>query len=107
MKSSNAVDRNREFLDVPNLGSSLCANCANLSDCKAWQSNQGSIIECEMYECCSSPQPELVGGKKQNVPEAAETKGLHLLGLCSNCDHRRDCSLPKPSSGVWHCEMYV
>ncbi len=84
----------------------LCVNCANLSDCNVWRSSRGAIIECEMYECCLLPRPELVGSKKKAVSENTGTETIHILGLCANCEHRRDCKLPKPSSGVWHCEMY-
>lgn len=27
-------------------------------------------------------------------------------GLCMNCAHRDTCLLPRPESGVWHCEEY-
>ncbi len=27
-------------------------------------------------------------------------------GLCMNCDERETCMLPRPESGVWHCEEY-
>jgi len=27
-------------------------------------------------------------------------------GLCMNCAHRHYCLLPRPESGVWHCEEY-
>jgi hypothetical protein len=30
-----------------------------------------------------------------------------LRGLCVNCDLRRDCTYPRPVSGVWNCDEYV
>ena len=38
--------------------------------------------------------------------EAAPFFGA-LRGLCVNCDLRRECTYPKPVSGVWNCDEYV
>jgi hypothetical protein len=38
--------------------------------------------------------------------ESAPFLGV-LRGLCGNCDLRRDCTYPKPVSGVWNCDEYV
>ncbi|MCF7919234.1 MAG: hypothetical protein K9N06_04920 [Candidatus Cloacimonetes bacterium] len=27
-------------------------------------------------------------------------------GLCTNCENRFICKLPRPETGVWYCEEY-
>ena len=33
-------------------------------------------------------------------------EGRKYKGICSYCEFRDSCPLPKPESGVWHCEYY-
>ena len=37
---------------------------------------------------------------------SANSPDAKYKGLCVNCEHRETCTLPKPKSGVWHCEEY-
>jgi hypothetical protein len=48
----------------------------------------------------SGRQPRISTG------EGAPFLGV-LRGLCGNCDLRRECTYPKPASGVWNCDEYV
>ncbi len=106
----NAKDLNHEdmqFDKTDNLiKSSICSNCANQEDCGILEGSLTSILQCEMYECCSLPKPELVGKSKAIKTVFVEQEKVHLLGLCSNCDNRAECRLPKASAGNWHCEEY-
>lgn len=88
------------------LSASICSNCANRDECGILAVATTPILQCELYECCSPAKPGLVG-KKHSAPKIEkEPEGVHLLGLCANCDNRQCCNLPKLPSGVWHCEEY-
>ena len=54
----------------------------------------------------SESTPEADGRTCSSSDERAPFLGL-LRGLCVNCDLRRDCTYPKPASGVWNCDEYV
>ncbi|RJO63479.1 MAG: hypothetical protein C4523_20240 [Myxococcales bacterium] len=96
-----------ELRDVePVFTSRLCVNCAHVEGCGYSATASTAFVECELYEC--SPEPAAASPARQDcaVRPDADLAGLHLLGLCANCDSRRRCKLPKPPSGVWHCEEY-
>ncbi len=89
------------------LAASLCANCAHLDGCGLFAEAPSPVLQCELYFCCALPRPEIVGGGHEGeAPPEPRRETLHLLGLCANCELRSECRLPKPQSGVWHCEEY-
>lgn len=73
-----------------------------------------SVYFCEEYEQAEASQNNgrvlAPGVVKAPAGHIANNPGNHdrkpILGLCSNCIHRKKCSFPKPDSGVWHCEEY-
>jgi len=74
----------------------------------------GGVYFCEEHEL---PEPSQGIEKTRFVSEVPKlntrnTKTVEkdpprpVMGLCSNCTHRESCGLPRPESGVWHCEEY-
>lgn len=101
---SNDIDTQSDRRHLLRAG--VCCNCAHQDECGILAVATTPIIQCELYQCCSLAKPEPVG-KERSAPEVErEPDGVHLLGLCANCDNRQCCKLPKLSSGVWHCEEY-
>ena len=72
-----------------------------------------SVQFCEEYEQAAAsqkvgrvkaPAPAVRAGHSGNSP--INNPGEPVLGLCSNCIHRKKCTFHRPVSGVWHCEEY-
>ena len=64
----------------------------------------------------STSQPAVLIALLTNIPlfrEGAEDTIArkpstgNLRGLCVNCDHRYECTFPRPVRGVWSCDEYV
>ncbi len=90
----------------------LCMTCNNAPDC-VYRSQRGfDALYCEMYDCY--PLTNISENKSDDTepiitsikPPSKEMKQHPGKGLCSNCDNFKDCLLPKPEEGVWHCEEY-
>jgi hypothetical protein len=89
----------------------LCSTCNHREVCTRRPGFRPPVLSCEEFDVTTP------GGVEQSTPTAgaeprrrgrqktAEDSGRS--GLCSNCDNRNACSLPKPPGGVWHCEEYV
>lgn len=80
----------------------LCRNCMHNSTCTLKRHPEDAIVACEEYDYTMG-----INLKLHHTPQNEGAVGLHLLGLCMNCDSRTDCTLPKAEAGVWHCEEYV
>ncbi len=68
-----------------------------------------SVHFCEEYEQADSSQVFEVKRFTPANPNAdrfIKHSSNKIMGLCSNCKNRKNCSFPKPESGVWHCEEY-
>lgn len=98
------IDEPGEMEDI--LIKSICYNCASQHSCSMLANSVTPVIQCEMYECCSSEKNPAGEQQMLAVDSADEYNAVHLLGLCSNCENRLSCSWPKPASGIWHCEGY-
>ena len=92
----------------------ICSNCKFLSECRSKKTYLGGVHFCEDYELAEGDQridrSKVVSeAPKLNTPHASTVEKdppRSFKGLCSNCAHRESCCLPKPESGVWHCEEY-
>ncbi|MCU0540350.1 MAG: hypothetical protein MUF46_10780 [Desulfobacterales bacterium] len=86
----------------------LCSNCRHMGDCTMLLKNATPVTQCEMHECGPSPRPRLTLVTRPAAGEdAGGPDGEELLGLCANCDHLKNCRLPKPPGGVWQCEEFA
>jgi len=89
------------------ISASLCSNCLHQQDCTYLAGTTNPIQQCEMYECGPSPRPKLALIRRdEGAEDSVGNEASPVLGLCVNCDNRATCNLPKPLSGVWHCEEY-
>jgi hypothetical protein len=82
----------------------ICVNCKQSRQCLFLKNTRQPIWFCEMFEKNFTGEPEK-SKTELAVPELPETS--RLIGLCVTCEKRETCTLPKPESGVWHCEEYA
>ncbi len=90
----------------------LCSNCKHAAVCTYPRDPARRILRCDEYECskpagaASVTQQKPAASRPESDPTARAHDSHRLLGLCSNCDNRETCVLPKPEGGVWRCEEY-
>lgn len=96
MPAEELVILEAEATSVPD----LCSTCAHVGDCVYARTGREPVLECEFFAT--------EGALEVREAPAVETEAEPelLAGLCANCEHRADCSLPRPAGGVWHCEEY-
>jgi hypothetical protein len=88
---------------------SLCSTCTNNPDCSLAREPSEPVLHCEQFEVYRPPAPKIDG---KNLPLFAELRAAQqrdsdgFIGLCSDCEGRRNCLFPRPEGGVWHCEEY-
>jgi predicted AAA+ superfamily ATPase len=69
-----------------------CNTCVFYADCNHRILSDKFILHCPDY------QPDEL--------EETQHPTEGVKGLCSNCSKALYCRLPRPFSGVWHCEEY-
>ena len=80
----------------------LCSTCSHTEACGHRSTPEQPIFFCEMFEAAGAAAAAAPTSRRPADPaDAGDYKGL-----CMNCEHRDQCSLPKPEGGVWHCEEY-
>ena len=91
----------------------LCTSCVNISTCVNRAVRGYDVLFCDTFE-----DSGLVNINDDNTPtserqvshlnrERVKKKSKFALkGLCQNCVQRDNCVLPRPKTGVWHCEEY-
>ena len=90
---------------------SLCCTCKDEEICIKTREFLTPVIHCELFECeqlSNQPASALRAESSASIVSvrAAIEEPCGLQGLCTNCDCRFDCGLPRPEGGVWHCEEY-
>jgi hypothetical protein len=88
---------------------SLCSSCMHTKKCVFPKDRQAPVFFCEEYEIEPGPLPQEVKAKPSDPPALKDSRDKDsdsIIGLCSNCAHRKTCSYPKPEGGIWHCEEY-
>jgi hypothetical protein len=119
----------RQLSDLPGSGQTrttgLCSTCNNIADCGYRLARGFDALFCESFDNYTppsvkpvEPSPEFQADKGTENDKAGkpvqrpqprtddEDPSDKLKGLCINCEHRKDCCLPRPEGGVWHCEEY-
>jgi hypothetical protein len=88
----------------------LCATCLHADACAYRQRQAGPVVFCEEFEIEQPPEPLTTAFQTATAADfddlGTTLPGGRVRGLCVNCVHRQTCRLPKPESGVWHCEEY-
>ncbi len=82
----------------------LCSNCDNGSACDGRTRPRRPIFFCEefvVFGAASAAESD----RTEEKPSKKWSANGHI-GLCTNCENARTCTLPKPQGGVWHCEEY-
>ena len=99
------VSRNASIPAAPGICRDLCSTCDHAETCGHCGDRERPIFFCELFEATVSPKP---AGPARSRPEAAAAPppAVDLKGLCSNCEERPSCTIPKPQGGIWHCEEY-
>jgi len=87
----------------------LCSTCKNAPHCTFPRDPQKPVFQCERFES-EEPSPMRAAARDESAASRSHaTQGsgsTRFLGLCSNCEKRETCRLPKPEGGVWDCEEY-
>ena len=82
----------------------LCSTCNHAQSCGNRGTPEKPIFYCEEFDAYIPESP-----KKTSISESAPIEMINsdqYKGLCSNCENRETCLLPKPEGGIWHCEEY-
>lgn len=89
-------------------GIGLCSGCNNSSECVYRKRRGFDAIYCETFDNLNgSAKYSKSILKEADFSYPGEKAIITHLGLCTNCENRDSCQLPKPDAGVWHCEEYI
>ncbi len=88
----------------------LCLTCQNASECTFPRDSARPVLQCEEFGDILGRSPEKVSPEGSRPPgtalSQAESELGTWIGLCKNCENRKDCRYPKPEGGIWRCEEY-
>lgn len=90
----------------------LCPSCMNFITCVDRAIRGYDALFCETFEESRHGEMRPTTDRDENEPNRKsvipkEKKLLReLKGLCQNCVRRDICALPRPRTGVWHCEEF-
>jgi hypothetical protein len=110
MMQTGVTDKNTMggfFMQMKSFGVGLCLTCNNADTCVYRERRGADATYCEMFDDYvslngrGSSKAALTVAATEAASGSAETKGL-----CLNCAHHDGCRLPRPETGVWHCEEY-
>jgi len=108
---SEKVKRNGQRPLLPDdqlVEASICSNCINRDGCAFLMRAVSPVHYCELYECSPATATDPVAEERKAEEKTAPGQETSpLIGLCVNCANREKCCLPRPQSGVLHCEEYV
>ena len=106
--SLRAVAKEDQVMPNARVFVGLCATCNNAKFCVYRKRRGSDAIYCEMFDPFVSSNGDGVATAPQVEATTTTSKPAEeAKGLCANCIHRNVCKLPRPSSGVWHCEEYA
>ena len=87
----------------------LCSSCKHAKTCTFPRDPQKPSLYCEEFEIERGPKKKKATKyslKTMNGHIALAVEPTKLVGLCSDCENRQQCTFPKPEGGIWHCEEY-
>ncbi len=98
----------RRYVAPIQLPTELCDTCSHADGCGWRKMNRGPVQFCEEFEVQAGEHwpPAPRDAAPPTDPPAQALVYAMPKGLCVNCDHRETCRLPRPESGVWHCQEY-
>lgn len=86
----------------------LCMSCRNASVCTFPRDPAMPAFYCEQFEI-DTPVSVITAEQEQPFVMGSadiDKDSSRLVGLCIDCEGRKNCSFPKSEGGVWHCEEY-
>jgi hypothetical protein len=86
----------------------LCMSCRNASSCTFPRDPAVPAFYCEEFEIDTTTSI-MSPGKGQPLAtgsDAFNEDSKKFIGLCSDCEGRKNCTFPKPEGGIWCCEEY-
>ena len=86
----------------------LCMSCRNASSCTFPRDPAKPAYYCEEFEI-DTTSSIMSSGKEHPLatgPDAIDKDSMKFIGLCSDCEGRKNCAFPKPEGGIWRCEEY-
>lgn len=110
MEQIGVIDQKRMggfVMPTRSTGAGLCLTCNNVDTCVYRKRRGADAISCELFDNYVTRNGG--GGKEATLAvltPAKESEPASRKGLCLNCSHQKACQLPKPETGVWHCEEY-
>ena len=84
----------------------ICSTCVHAPACAFRIYGGQPVWHCSEFEFPEEPDPPAHESPRESVPEVQPGDRPVPPGLCVNCEEREFCRLPRPASGVWHCEEY-
>jgi hypothetical protein len=100
-------------MDMPNNCMGICITCKHRSYCLSFQNGlraERPIWDCNEYEHndveVDAVSQEYCAPAENDESLSNEINRENKKGLCINCNSRDSCMLPRPESGIWHCEEY-
>ena len=86
----------------------LCMSCRNAPSCTFPRDPARPAFYCEEFEIdtttsITSPAKDQPLATR---PDAFDKDSMKFIGLCSDCEGRKNCAFPKPEGGIWRCEEY-
>lgn len=89
----------------------LCSSCVDASDCVNRYVRGYDVLFCDMFRDSGRTVVEDDGAENRTVlvwgkQPRRKSDPSEFKGLCQNCIYRGSCALPRPKTGVWHCEEY-
>ena len=97
----------------------LCSTCNNILSCFFRKRHGQPVWYCEQFDNSDYTVENRIdysNALTKDIEDSfhvnEESFGVNAKeanqfeGLCSNCENRESCSLPKRDSGAWYCEEY-
>ena len=88
----------------------LCTTCNYRPDCVRRKRHGKPVLYCEEFDDYQPPRKKVQRGfaeyDSQEKVEISRLASERSLGLCSFCENRDSCTIPKNEGGIWHCEEY-
>ena len=77
----------------------LCYNCIYSGSCFKESQAKEPILSCNEYFKASSYE-------KPFISYSHQTETTNQLGLCTSCDHKKNCTLRDKNKIILNCEYY-
>ena len=91
----------------------LCSSCMNVTTCVNRAMRGYDVLFCDLFEDSESVKMKDYNRQMVEKPVSRHNRErvqkktkVALKGLCQNCVQRETCALPRPKTGVWHCEEF-